>query len=178
MACAYEYATVGAIMQQCESSKAALVLVLDHITDVGNFGAIVRTAEVVGASGIIIPNKRSVDVVSSCYKTSAGAVSRINIAKVSNIATTCDRLRDNGFWIAGASEKTEQTCWDSPLNGKIALVMGSEGEGLSKLVQQKCDFLVKLPQLGKIGSLNVSCAAAALSYEWLRQSTSAGMLEQ
>lgn len=167
----YEYAAIGDIMAACEGEERALVYVLDHITDVGNFGAIVRSAEVIGASGIVIPAKRSVDVVASTYKTSAGAVSRMKIAKVSNIATACDRLRDNGFWVAGASEKAEQACWDAPLSGKVGLVMGSEGDGISRLVQKKCDLFVKLPQMGEIGSLNVSCAAAALGYEWLRQNT-------
>ncbi len=172
----YQYSSMGEIMKACQDEDAALVYVLDHITDVGNFGAIVRSAEVIGASGIIIPNKRSVDVVASSYKTSAGAVSRMRIAKVSSIATACDRLRENGFWIAGANEKTDKNCWDSPLHGKIGLVMGSESDGISQLVQKRCDFMVKLPQRGGIGSLNVSCAAAALGYEWLRQTTQAGML--
>ena len=170
----YEYAAIGEIMAACQDDDHALVYVLDHITDVGNFGAIVRSAEVVGAAGIIIPSKRSVDVVASTYKTSAGAVSRMKIAKVSNIATACDRLRDNGFWVAGASEKAEGSCWEAPLAGKVGLVMGSEGDGISRIVQKKCDFFVKLPQLGEIGSLNVSCAAAALGYEWLRQNVAAG----
>ncbi len=177
IASGYEYSSIHQIIESSASESAALVIVLDHITDVGNFGAIARTAEVLGASGVVIANKRSVDVVSSTYKTSAGAVSRIKIAKVTNIANTCDTLRDCGFWIAGASEKAQCACWDSSLNGKIALVMGNEQTGISKLVQQKCDFMVKLEQRGQIGSLNVSCAMAALGYEWLRQCASKGLLE-
>ncbi len=177
IASAYRYSSIHEITESCDGESAALVIVLDHITDVGNFGAVVRTAEVLGASGVVIANKRSVDVVSSTYKTSAGAVSRIKIAKVTNIANTCDALRESGFWIAGASEKASCACWDSPLHGKIALVMGNEQTGISKLVQQKCDFMVKLEQRGQIGSLNVSCAAAALGYEWLRQCAAEGLLD-
>lgn len=172
----YEYSSIHQIVEDSSDCDAALVIVLDHITDVGNFGAIVRTAEVLGASGVVIPSKRSVDVVSSTYKTSAGAVSRMNIAKVTNIGNACDALRDAGFWVAGASEKVDSPCWDSPMHGKLALVMGNEQTGIAKLVQQKCDFMVKLPQRGSIGSLNVSCAAAALGFEWMRQSVSKGLL--
>ncbi len=171
----YEYSSVGEIMSSCQDDKAALVIILDHITDVGNFGAIVRTAEVLGASGIIIAQKRSVDVVALSYKTSAGAVARMKIAKVANISNMIDRLQENGFWIAGACERANNTCWESPFYGKIGLVMGSEGKGISRLVASKCDFLVGLPQRGEIGSLNVSCATAALGYEWLRQSMQKGL---
>ena len=170
----YKYASVGEIAAACEGLEAALVIVLDHITDVGNLGAIVRSAEVLGASGIIIPNKRSAEVVASTYKTSAGAVSRMKIAKVSNLSNACEKLRTNGFWVAGASEKAESMCWESPMKGRLVLVMGSEGEGLSRLVEKQCDFLVSLPQRGEIGSLNVSCATVSLGYEWLRQSREAG----
>ncbi len=173
----YNYTPLGDVMHACEGREAALVVLLDHITDVGNFGAIVRTCEVVGASAVVIPDRRSVAVVASVYKTSAGAVSRIPICRVSNIGSACDKLRDNGFWVAGASEKASQTCWESPMSGRLGLVMGSEGDGISRLVQSRCDFLVALPQLGEIGSLNVSCATAALGYEWMRQCYSAGMLD-
>ena len=166
----YNYSTVSEILRASAVEDNALVFILDHITDVGNFGAIVRSAEVLGATGIVIPNKRSVDVVTSVYKTSAGAVSRMRIAKVSNLPNACEVFKENGFWVAGASEKAEKDCWESPLHGHIALVMGNEGTGISRLVQQSCDYLVKLPQRGDIGSLNVSCAAVALGYEWMRQS--------
>lgn len=172
----YGYSSIREMTDGAADSDAALVYVLDHITDVGNFGAIIRTAEVVGASGIVIPNRRSVDVVPSVYKTSSGAVSRMKVAKVPNISAALDELRDAGFWIAGASEKAEASCWDSPLDGKIAIVMGNEENGLSSLVQRECDFLARLPQRGSVGSLNVSCAAAAMGYEWMRQSTMKGQL--
>lgn len=173
----YRYSSIMQISESVSGSPAALVYVLDHITDVGNFGAIVRTAEVVGACGIVIPNRRSVEVTPAVYKTSSGAVSRMKVAMVPNVASACDELRDSGFWIAGASEKAEESCWDSPLDGKIAVVMGNEENGISNLVQRKCDFLAKLPQRGSVGSLNVSCAAAAMGYEWMRQNMAKGNLE-
>lgn len=147
----------------------ALIVVLDHITDAGNLGAIARSAEVVGASGIIIPNKRSARVTAATYKSSAGAVSHIKIAQVSNIAQTIENLKKENFWVAGASEKAQTCIWDSPLAGRLVLVMGNEGEGLARLTQENCDFLIALPQAGEVGSLNVAQASTACMYEWMRQ---------
>lgn len=149
----------------------ALIVILDHVTDAGNLGAIARSAEIVGASGILIPNKRSARVTAATYKSSAGAISHIKVAQVSNIAQTIDRLKEEDFWVAGASEKASECIWDAPMAGKLALVMGSEGDGLSRLTQERCDFLVGLPQAGKVGSLNVAQAATACMYEWMRQAT-------
>lgn len=148
---------------------AALVLVLDHVTDDGNFGAIVRSAEVVGAAGVVIANKRAAGVSVATYKTSAGAVMHLPIAQVPNIARALDELKEAGFWVGGASEHAENLCWDEDMRGRIALVMGSEGEGISRLVLEKCDFTTKLLQKGKTESLNVAQAATALCFEWLRQ---------
>lgn len=149
----------------------ALIIVLDHLTDAGNLGAIARSAEVVGASGIVIPNKRSARVTAATYKSSAGAVSHIPIAQVGNIVQFIDRLKKSGFWVAGATEKAAQCIWDAPMAGKLALVMGNEGTGLARLTQEQCDFLVGLPQAGEIGSLNVAQAATACMYEWMRQAS-------
>lgn len=148
----------------------ALIVILDHITDAGNLGAIARSAEIVGASGIIIPNKRSARVTAATYKSSAGAIAHIDIAQVSNIAQIIERLKQSDFWVAGASEKASECIWDAPMAGKLALVMGSESEGLARLTQERCDFLVRLPQAGNVGSLNVAQAATACMYEWMRQS--------
>lgn len=145
------------------------MLVLDHVTDAGNFGAIVRSAEVVGAAGVVIANKRAAEVTVATYKTSAGAVMHLPIAQVPNIARALEDLKEAGFWACGASEHAEQVCWDAPLEGRVALVMGSEGEGISRLVLQTCDFLTKLPQRGETESLNVAQAATALSFEWMRR---------
>ena len=145
----------------------ALVVVLDHVTDDGNFGAIVRSAEVVGAAGVIIANKRAAGVTVGSYKTSAGAVMHLPIAQVPNIARALDDLKAAGFWVGGASEHAEGSCWNAPFEGRIALVMGSEGDGISRLVLEKCDFLTKLPQRGMTESLNVAQATTALCFEWL-----------
>ncbi len=170
----YTYVNGQAIIDEAhkraqENNGAALIIILDHITDAGNLGAIARSAEVVGAAGIIIPNKRSARVTAATYKSSAGAISHIKVAQVSNIAQFIERIKKEDFWVAGASEQAQQCIWDSPMNGKLALVMGSEGEGLARLTQERCDFLVALPQAGKIGSLNVAQAATACMYEWMRQ---------
>lgn len=170
----YAYASLEGIIADAEERAAAnggqaLVVVLDHITDAGNLGAISRSAEIVGASGIIIPNKRSAQVNAATYKSSAGAINHIKCAQVSNLGQALKKLKEAGFWVAGASEHASQTIWQTPMAGKLVLVMGSEGEGLARLTQEQCDFLTKLPQAGKVGSLNVAQAATAIMYEWMRQ---------
>lgn len=147
----------------------ALVVVLDHVTDAGNFGAIVRSAEVVGAAGVVIANRRAAEVNVGAYKTSAGAVMHLPIAQVPNIARAVEDLKAAGFWAVGASEHAQASCWDTALEGRIALVMGSEGDGISRLVLEACDDLTKLPQVGVTESLNVAQATTALCYEWLRR---------
>ena len=152
-----------------EHDGRALVVILDHITDAGNLGAIIRSADAVGASGVIIPSKRGASVTAATYKSSAGAVSHVPVARVANLNDSIERLKKEGFWIAAASEQTDGTIWDSNLKGKIALVMGNESEGVSRLVLDNCDFAVALPMEGKVGSLNVAQAFTACAYEWLRQ---------
>lgn len=170
----FVYAGIGAVIDRANSWAAeheghALVVMLDHITDAGNLGAVTRSAEAVGASGLVIPNKRSTHVDASTYKSSAGAIAHMPVAQVANLVQVMARLKDEGFWVAGASEHAEGTIWDANMKGKIALVMGNEHEGLSRLVLESCDFLVKLPQMGKISSLNVAQASTVCMYEWLRQ---------
>lgn len=170
----FGYVNVTAILQAAERSAAenggrALVVMLDHITDAGNLGAIARSAESVGASGIVIPNKRAARVTAATYKSSAGAISHLPVTQVANLVQSMERFKENGFWIAGASEHAEGSIWESNLQGKIVLVMGNEAEGLSRLVQDGCDFLVKLPQMGEVSSLNVAQASTACMYEWLWQ---------
>lgn len=167
---AFPYADLADIIARADAAGAepALVVVLDHVTDAGNFGAIVRSAEVVGAVGVVIANKRAAEVTVATYKTSAGAVMHLPIARVPNIARALEDLKAAGFWTVGASEHAEGNCWDAPLTGRIALVMGSEGDGISRLVLETCDDLTKLPQRGATESLNVAQAATALCYEWLR----------
>ena len=147
----------------------ALVVVLDHVTDQGNFGAIVRTAEVVGAAGVIVAKARAASVGVGAYKTSAGAVMHLPIAQVPNLARALDELKAAGFWACAATEHATEDVWHAPMGGRLALVMGSEGEGISRLVAEKCDFACRLPQRGRVESLNVAQATTVLCYEWLRR---------
>lgn len=157
--------------QPVAHKQASLVVLLDHVVDEGNFGAIVRSAEVVGASCVIIANARCASVGVGAYKTSAGAVLHMPIVQVVNLARAIDELKEHGFWVIGASEHAQQTVWDAPFTGNVCLVMGSEENGISSLVQKKCDFICKLPQRGRIESLNVAQAATVMCYEWMRQNT-------
>ena len=147
----------------------ALVVVLDHVTDQGNFGAIVRTAEVVGAAGVVVAKARAASVGVGAYKTSAGAVMHLPIAQVPNLARALDELKAAGFWACAATEHANEDVWHAPMGGRLALVMGSEGEGISRLVAEKCDFACRLPQRGRVESLNVAQATTVLCYEWLRR---------
>lgn len=147
----------------------ALVVILDHITDAGNLGAVSRSAEAVGASGLVIPNKRSAHVEASTYKSSAGAIAHMPVAQVSNLVQAMKRLKDEGFWIVAATEHADDLVWKTNLKGKIALVMGNEQEGVSRLVLENCDLFAKLPLEGEVASLNVAQASTACMYEWLRQ---------
>lgn len=155
--------------QPSAPKQASLVVLLDHVVDEGNFGAIVRSAEVVGASCVIIANARCASVGVGAYKTSAGAVLHMPIVQVVNLARAIDELKEHGFWVIGASEHAQQTVWNAPFAGNVCLVMGSEENGISSLVQKKCDFICKLPQRGRIESLNVAQAATVMCYEWMRQ---------
>nr|WP_307740134.1 23S rRNA (guanosine(2251)-2'-O)-methyltransferase RlmB [uncultured Parolsenella sp.] len=169
----YRYADITDVVERAGEGPA-LVIVLDHVTDEGNFGAIVRTAEVVGAAGVVIAKARAAGVGVGAYKTSAGAVMHLPIAQVSNLATAIDELKAHGFWAGGATEHAHDVIWDAPLSGRVALVMGSEGSGISRLVRQKCDFEFKLPQRGMVESLNVAQATTAIAYEWLRRDYQGG----
>ena len=170
----YQYDTVSNILKAAnayaeEHDGRALIVILDHITDAGNLGAIARSADAVGASGIVIPNKRAAGVTAATYKSSAGAISHVPTVQVSNLVSVIERCKKEGFWVAGASEQMDGYIWDANMKGKIALVMGNENEGLGQLVKENCDFFVALPQLGKVESLNVAQAATTCMYEWLRQ---------
>jgi len=170
----FPYKGIGDIVDAAESYAAehdgrALVVVCDHLTDAGTLGAIIRSAESVGASGVIIPNKRSAHVEASTYKSSAGAVAHLPIAQTSNIVNALERFKKEGFWVCAATEHSSNELWDVNLKGKIVLVMGNEQEGISHLVLENCDMAGKLPMMGEIQSLNVAQSATACMYEWLRQ---------
>ena len=171
---AYPYVGVGDIVGAAQSyadahDGRALVIVCDHITDAGNLGAIIRSAESAGASGLVIPNKRSARVEASTYKSSAGAVAHLPIAQTANIASTLERLKKEGFWACAATEHSENEMWEVNLKGKIALVLGNEHDGVSSLALEHCDMAGRLPMMGLVESLNVAQAATACMYEWLRQ---------
>ena len=163
----YHYAELSEIIDRADS-KNALVVVLDHVTDEGNFGAIVRSAEVVGAAGVVIPKARSVRVGTAAYKTSAGAVLHMPIAQVPNLTNALEQLKQAGFWAVGSTEHATTTVWERPFPDRCALVMGSEGEGISRLVLESCNMTFLLPQRGRVESLNVAQAATVMCYEWLR----------
>ena len=168
------YVGVGDIVNKAEKCAKdqdgrALVVVCDHITDAGNLGAIIRSAESVGAAGLVIPNKRSARVEASTYKSSAGAVAHLAIAQTANVANALDRFKKAGFWACAATEQANNEMWDVNLKGKIALVLGNEHEGVSRLVLEHCDMAGRLPMMGAVESLNVAQAATACMYEWLRQ---------
>ncbi len=164
----YAYASLHDIIRNA-GSEHALVVVLDHITDEGNFGAIVRSCEVLGAAGVVIPKTRAAGVGLGAYKSSAGAVFHIPIAQVANIATALDKLKDAGFWAVGTSAHASSVAWEAHLDGRIALVMGSEDKGISRLVLEHCDETCSIPQRGRIDSLNVAQATSVLAFEWQRQ---------
>jgi len=165
----YRFALLDDVLASAKGKDTSLVIALDHVTDPGNLGAIVRTAEVVGADGVLIAKRRSAAVTPAAYKSSAGALAHVKLAQEANLVRSLERLKGADYWIAGASERADQTLWEAPLSGRVVLVMGSEGEGLARLTLESCDFLVRLPQAGRVGSLNVAQATTALAYEWLRR---------
>lgn len=167
-ACA-EYVTVGDILERArQKNEQPFVIVCDEIEDPHNLGAIIRTAECAGAHGVIIPKRRSASLNGTVFKTSAGAASWLPVARVANIAAALDELKKDGLWIYGTDAKgSDYTKTD--LKGPVALVIGSEGFGMGKLVSEKCDFMLRLPMRGKITSLNASVAAGIFMYEILRQ---------
>lgn len=145
------------------------VLLCDEISDPHNLGAIIRTAEAAGVHGIVIPKRRSAGVTSIVEKTSAGAVEHMAVARVANLSSAIRELKEAGLWIYGTAAEGDRGLWQTDLTGPVCLVIGSEGEGMSRLVSESCDFLVSIPMRGKVSSLNAGAAAAILIYEILRQ---------
>lgn len=166
----YAYASLDDVIAAAGEGDA-LVVVCDHVVDQGNLGAIVRSAEVVGAAGVVVANARAAGVGMGAYKASAGAVAHLRVAQVPNLPRALEQLKDAGFWACAASEHATQDVWDAPLGGRLALVMGSEETGVSRLVLERCDFSCRLPQRGRTESLNVAQAATVLCYEWLRRTS-------
>lgn len=166
----YEYCDVDEILEYAKSkNESPFILILDGIEDPHNLGSIIRTAECSGVHGIIIPKRRSVQVNATVNKTSAGAAQYVKVARVNNLTETIKHLKENDVWIYGTD--IEGKCYynEQKYNGGVAIVIGSEGFGMSRLVKENCDFLVKIPMVGKINSLNASVSAGILMYEVFNQ---------
>ena len=165
-----EYATVEDILQAARAKgEPPLIVVCDELSDPHNLGAVIRTAECAGAHGVIIPKRRSAGLTAVVAKTSAGAVSHIPVARVANLPSLLKELKKEGLWVFGTAADGPTSLYQADLKGPAAIVIGSEGDGMSRLVSETCDFLVSIPMKGKLNSLNASAAAAILLYEALRQ---------
>ena len=169
MAAAYAYASVEDILRKAkEKGEPPFLILLDNVEDPHNLGAVIRTANLVGAHGVIIPKRRAVGLTGTVAKASAGAIHYTPVAKVTNLKNTIRDLKKEGVWFVCA-DMDGTAMYDLDLKGPIGLVVGSEGEGVSKLVKENCDFTASIPMKGDIDSLNVSVAAGVLAYEILRQ---------
>ena len=165
-----EYCSVDDIFAIAEErGETPFVIVCDEISDGHNLGAIIRTAECAGAHGIIIPKRRSAGLTAIVDKASAGAAEHMAIARVPNLPTVIRELKDRGLWIYGTAADGQSDLWHTDFSGPLALVIGSEGDGMGRLVSESCDFIVSLPMKGQVSSLNASAAAAITMYEILRQ---------
>lgn len=168
-AAAYEYASVDDILEKAEEKgEPPFVMILDDIEDPHNLGAIIRTANLAGAHGVIIPKHRAAGLTATVVKASAGAINYTPVAKVTNIAKTIEELKDKGMWFVCA-DMEGTAMYDLDLKGPMGLVIGNEGKGVSRLVKEKCDFIASIPMFGDIDSLNASVAAGVLAYEIVRQ---------
>ena len=168
-AAAYEYADVEDMLRLAESKgEDPFLILLDNIEDPHNLGAIIRTANLAGAHGVIIPKRRAVGLTATVAKTSAGALNYTPVAKVTNLAKTMESLKEKGLWCVCADMGGEEM-YDLNLTGPIGLVIGNEGEGVSRLVKETCDFTARIPMNGDIDSLNASVAAGVLAYEIVRK---------
>ncbi len=166
---AYEYSTVDEILAKAEEKgEAPFLILLDNVEDPHNLGAIIRTANLAGAHGVIIPKRRAVGLTSTVAKTSAGALNYTPVAKVTNLVKTIKELKEKGIWFVCADMDGE-TMYNLDLTGPMGLVIGNEGEGVSRLVREACDFTASIPMKGDIDSLNASVAAGVLAYEIVRQ---------
>lgn len=165
-----EYCQISDILALArEREEQPFVIICDEISDPHNMGAIIRSAECAGAHGIIIPKRRSAGLTAIVDKASAGAAEHALIARVPNISAAIGQLKEEGLWVYGTAADGQNDLWHTDFTGAVALVIGSEGDGMGRLVKENCDFVVSLPMKGKLGSLNASAAAAVTMYEVLRQ---------
>ena len=160
----YQYSNINTFLNKNEEK----VVILDHIEDPHNLGAIIRTCEAAGIKSVIIPKDRQVQVNATVMKTSVGTLDNVNIVQVTNLSNTIDKLKENGYWIVGTALKDSVDYRDIDYTGKIALIVGNEGTGISNLVMKKCDFIAKIPMYGETNSLNASVAAGIMIYEMIR----------
>ena len=164
------YVTVDDILQRAKTKgEPPFIIVLDEIQDPHNLGAIIRTADAVGAHGVIIPKRRSVQLTGTVSKASAGAVEHVPVARVTNIAVALRELKERGLWVYGTDLTGETPFYGTDLKGSVALVIGSEGAGMSRLTREECDFVLTIPMAGNVSSLNASVAAGVVMYEIFRQ---------
>ena len=170
LAAAHEYFTIDDILEEAASrGENALIVICDELSDPHNLGAIMRSAECAGAHGVIIPKRRSVGLTATVAKASAGAVEYMKVCKVTNITAAIQELKEKGVWIFGTAAEGSIPMYKADLTGPTAIVIGNEGEGMSRLVQKSCDVTVHIPMKGRITSLNASAAASILLYEAVRQ---------
>ena len=160
----YQYSNINTFLNKNEEK----VVILDHIEDPHNLGAIIRTCEAAGIKSVIIPKDRQVQVNATVMKTSVGTLDNVNIVQVTNLSNTIDKLKENGYWIVGTALKDSVDYRDIDYTGKIALIVGNEGTGISNLVMKKCDFIAKIPMYGETNSLNASVATGIMLYEMIR----------
>ncbi|MBU9720244.1 MULTISPECIES: 23S rRNA (guanosine(2251)-2'-O)-methyltransferase RlmB [Bacillaceae] len=173
---AYEYQDMSVLFKKAEErNEAPFFLLLDELEDPHNLGSIIRTADAVGAHGVIVPKRRSVGLTSTVAKASAGAIEHVPVARVTNLARTMEDLKKQGLWFVGTDAKGKEDYREVDLDMPVALVIGSEGKGMSRLVKEKCDFLVSIPLAGNVTSLNASVAASLLMYEVYRRRHPVGM---
>ncbi|MBE0446531.1 MAG: 23S rRNA (guanosine(2251)-2'-O)-methyltransferase RlmB [Actinobacteria bacterium] len=165
----YNYLSFSEFARGLDIGKNPVLLLLDGITDPQNFGALVRTADAAGIDGIIVTKRRSAPITAAVHKASAGATAYMKIVQVSNLSYAIDALKEMGFWVVGTSEKADRVYFKVDFRQPTAIVLGSEGAGISRLVAEKCDYLAAIPMKGQVSSLNVSVAGALLMYEALRQ---------
>ena len=163
------YSSVEEILSYAdELGEKPLVVLLDGVEDPHNLGAIIRSAECMGAHGIIIPKRRAVGLTATVAKASAGAMMHMRVAKVTNLSQTIDELKEKGMWFY-AADMDGKSVYETEISGSVGIVLGSEGDGISRLVKEKCDFVISIPMYGKVNSMNVSCAAAVILSETARQ---------
>ncbi|MEN6314187.1 MAG: 23S rRNA (guanosine(2251)-2'-O)-methyltransferase RlmB [Clostridiaceae bacterium] len=170
LSAAKDYIEVDDILEMAVASgRPPFIIILDEITDAYNLGSILRTANAAGVHGVIIPKRRAIGLTSAVSKASAGAIEYVPVARVTNIVQTIENLKKQNIWVIGTDATGEESYFDRDLTGPIALVVGSEGEGMGKLVRESCDFVVNIPMMGQISSLNAAVAGAIVTFEIFRQ---------